>query len=148
MSEANQLQLMVETHNVLVSLLIEYLLKYGQSMKKAMNTLPDTQVREDSIGGGEIELPIETRRKIDEATLNILHLISTEDEECLKSVNSYIKMLKEIAAALPKHRREEMPEGTRRVFDSLWEKGFANPSADDTMTKFSNALHSFYSLAE
>lgn len=147
MSEAGQLKLMVETHNILVSLLIENLVKYGQYMKEAMNTLPDTQVKEDSIGR-EIELSTETRRKIDEVTLNMLHLISTKDEECLKSVNSYIKMLKEIATTFPKHKREEMPEGTRRIFDSLWEKSLNNPNSDDTMTNFTNALHSFYCLAE
>jgi len=147
MSDAGQLQMMVKTHNILASLLFEYLVKYGQSMKKAMNSLPEERAKEDAISE-EIDLPAETQSKIDEATLNMLRLISTEDEECLKSVNSYIKMLKEIADTFPKHKRKEMPEGTRRIFDSLWQKRPAKPSMDDTMTNFSNTLDSFYCLAE
>lgn len=145
MIDISQLQRMVETNNTLLGLMLENMIHIGKEKEKVLKSFPDVaeSINKDKDANPQ-KLSQETEQKLHKVILNIIYLASTEDEECLKSCQNYADTLKELLLSYQPLQKIDMPEGTKILYQQLWEKKPKTQLIQDVYVNIANVIFLLY----
>lgn len=143
MKSYDLIKIMLETNNDLLSLIVNNLTSIGETKGNELKTLP--------VSGSLYELmppiTLEVREKIDKIVVNILTLIGFGDEDCIDSIKVYDQTLNNIIKSYPLYQKVELPEGTKRLLDTIWERLSGDSTWSSIIISFTNTLHLIYIFA-
>lgn len=144
MKSFDLIKIMLETNNDLLSLIVNNLISIGETKGNELKTLP--------VSGSLSELippfiSLEDREKIDKIVVNILTLIGSGDEDCIDSIKGYNQTLNNIIKSYPLYQKVELPEGTKRLLDTIWERLSSDSIWSSIIISFTNTLHLIYIFA-
>lgn len=142
MTSLTHIEKMTEINNLLFSLMVNNMTTIGNENERLLKSLPEEQgvSPQDDVTLKSIN------RTIDTVVLDILQLIDFADDICLKAVANYDSILKNIIDSFPQYQKTEMPEGTKRLLDSLWLKKDNSIILSSILANFTNTLHTIYTF--
>ena len=134
MCNLDNFQKMKETNELILSLLIEELLKYGRKKRDILKDSSNTTV---DINGERklIKLSSDEQLKIDKIFTNIIQIAlndSNSHQACLLYINSFQDLL----VSYPEFEKIEMSDGIRNIYETLSKK--SDDSLQDIKLGLSN----------
>ena len=117
----DNLQKIAETNEIVLGLLIEQLIKYGQEKKELLKSFVannDRNVLEERA----IELSLDESTKLNKVFSNIIQLLLTGEADCQRASMQYLSSLKEILTSYPKFNRIKMSDALEKMYIELCNK--------------------------
>ena len=117
MTSIEQLEKMAETNSILLSLLLNNMIAFGEETEKSLqlmsgDSLPDSK---------SCIIPQENIGQLNKVFQNIVQLAAAaDDEDCVHACKNYVDILNQVLDAYPANfERIDMPDGIRGLYEKL-----------------------------
>ena len=116
----DNLQKIAETNEIVLGLMIDQLIKYGQEKNEQLKSI--TTNNDGNIDERVIELTPDESTKLNKVFSNIVQLLLTGDSDCRKAGIQYLSSLKEILTSYPKFNHIKMSDALGKLYGELCNK--------------------------
>lgn len=142
MKDMAQLQLMVDTNNLLLSLTLDSFVHLGQNTERVLKTMDETSV--ETKNNKQEPLQEDVRFRIEKVIFNILTLIASNDEDGMKAGDNYTVTLRDVLKNYEPIEKTPMPEGIRKYYTKIWDNLPASQFAAEVNVNITNVIHMLY----
>lgn len=142
MKDMAQLQLMVDTNNLLLSLMLDSLVHLGQNTERVLKLVEETTV--DTERPKKEPLQEDVRFRIEKVIFNILTLIASNDEDGMKAGDNYTVTLRDVLKNYEPIEKSPMPEGIKKYYTKIWDNFPFSQSDAKVNVDFTNVIHMLY----
>lgn len=120
MCTVSNLSKMFETNELVLSMMIEQLEKYGQSSAELLKRINELAGSTESIqDSGLMSFSDLESEKLNKIFINILTLLYTRDKDCEEACKQYIKSFKSLLQAYPKFKKLDMYDAVKDVYQKF-----------------------------
>lgn len=116
MCTVSNLQKMADTNKMIMSLVIEQLINFGQEKEKVLLRNSSESVS-DTEEVRVIELSKDKQSKFNDIFVNLIQLASGDDEDSIRACTHYISSFKDILISYPPFEKIEMTDGIKKLYD-------------------------------
>ncbi len=131
MCSVNNLELMAETNSLILSLIIEHLVKDGKKNEEILRKISSGQNQDSTemiSPSTEMTFTQEEVNRLNKIFNNTLLLALSNDVDCHKSCIRYMRLLKEFLISCPRYKKLNLLDPLKGLYDKL--KEFADEACD------------------
>ena len=145
MCTLNSLYMIQETNELVLSLMMEQLVRQGQKSKELLGKISVlTNLNSEEDDSIPIELKAEEIEKLNKIFLNIISLLDFEDKDCINACKQYVKTFKSLLNSYPRFRKLEFSEIPRTKYKKIKEKFTNNNSYQDILIELEDIKNLLY----
>ncbi len=124
MCSVNNLELMAETNSLILSLIIDHLVKYGKKNEEFLRKISSDQGQDSAemvSSDDEISFTQEEADRLNKIFNNTLVLALSDDADCYKSCVRYVTLLKEFLTSCPRYNKLILLDPLKNLYEKLKE---------------------------